>query len=155
MLIGGLDEENDNHVKYFENIQKKSAGYNIEVYKNISHKSLINWYKRSQIYIHASGYMEDEKKSPDKFEHFGITICEAMATGCVPFVYGAGGQKEIIDITGVGYSYKNYAELKRAMLDFLMLSKEDAYSLSCRSKESMSHFSLHMLEQNVLAISLE
>lgn len=155
VLIGGLDESNENHVEYFKEIQKKSTGHNIEVHKNISFESLQNWYGRSQIYIHASGYMENEESSPDKFEHFGMTICEAMASGCIPFVYGAGGQKEIVDITGVGYSYKNYAELKSSILDFLTLSKEDLFSLSFRSKESMSNFSLQMLEQKVLAINLE
>ena len=155
VLIGGLDEGNENHVGYFQEIQQKSAGNSIEVYKNIDFKSLQNWYGKSQIYIHASGYMENEENSPDKFEHFGMTICEAMAAGCIPFVYGAGGQKEIIDITGIGYSYKNYAELKSSILDFLMKSNEDTYSLSCRSKESMSKFSLHMLEQKVLAMDLK
>ena len=33
---------------------------------------------------------------PDRFEHFGIAVVEAMAAGAVPIVYGAAGPAEIV-----------------------------------------------------------
>ena len=36
------------------------------------------------------------QRHPERFEHFGITVVEAMAAGAVPLVFGAGGPAEIV-----------------------------------------------------------
>ena len=42
-------------------------------------------------------------------EHFGITIVEAMASGCVPVVHNSGGPREIVS-DGVGYRWNTISE---------------------------------------------
>jgi len=44
-------------------------------------------------------------------EHFGITTVEAMASGCVPIVYDAGGQREIVRNGIDGFLWKTFEEL--------------------------------------------
>jgi glycosyltransferase involved in cell wall biosynthesis len=44
-------------------------------------------------------------------EHFGITTVEAMAAGCVPLVYDAGGQAEIVAPGMDGYRWRTLPEL--------------------------------------------
>jgi glycosyltransferase involved in cell wall biosynthesis len=50
----------------------------------------------ASIYWHAAGFGEDQRRHPDRFEHFGIALVEAMAAGAAPVVYGAAGPAEIV-----------------------------------------------------------
>jgi glycosyltransferase involved in cell wall biosynthesis len=45
-------------------------------------------------------------------EHFGITIVEAMAAGCVPVVHNSGGAREIVT-NDVGYKWEAVADASR------------------------------------------
>lgn len=51
---------------------------------------------QSKIFWSATGFTIDPKAHPDKVEHFGITVVEAMASGCVPVVTGLGGHLETV-----------------------------------------------------------
>ena len=63
---------------------------------NVAADNLRQLYAKSKIYWHAAGFGEDLDKHPERAEHFGIAIVEAMAAGCVPVVFAGGGPKEII-----------------------------------------------------------
>ncbi|TMI59603.1 glycosyltransferase [Candidatus Bathyarchaeota archaeon] len=54
-------------------------------------------------------------------EHFGITIVEAMAAGCVPIVHDSGGPREIV-IDKVGFRWHNLAVAARLII---MLAEND------------------------------
>lgn len=66
---------------------------------------------RSKIFWSASGFGVDEDKSPDKVEHFGITLVEAMASRVFPIAFAAGGHKEIIENGKNGFLWKEKDEL--------------------------------------------
>ena len=55
----------------------------------------------------ASGCSENHKPEPEKFEHFGISIVEAMAAECVPVVIAKGGQPEIVQHGKNGLLWSN------------------------------------------------
>lgn len=94
VLIGGLLE---NDQDYFCKLNDQVAGYSIKLLPNLSFDKLKQYYGRAAIYWHANGFEEDEDINPQRFEHFGISIVEAMASGCVPIVFNGGGQKEIVE----------------------------------------------------------
>lgn len=54
-----------------------------------------------------------------RFEHFGISICEGLASGCVPIVHRSGGPLEIINNGEYGFSYLTPKEAAQA-IDKLM-----------------------------------
>jgi len=92
VLLGGLMKENS----YFKTLKKLAHGYPIKIMTNIDFKTLVNYYQKAKIYWHAAGYGENLDLYPEKAEHFGISILEAMVSGAVPLIYNAGGSSEII-----------------------------------------------------------
>ncbi len=106
VLAGGVDEDAKS---YFAKIKSKAKGLPIEFYPNAPRAKLLDLYAKAKIYWHAAGFGEDLSLYPERAEHFGITTLEAMASGCVPLVYPAGGQKEIVrdDINGLYWMTKN------------------------------------------------
>jgi glycosyltransferase involved in cell wall biosynthesis len=91
VLIGSIEDQ-----EYFDQVRKNSLHSPIEIYTDVSRESLINWFKKSKIYWHATGFGINELENPEKVEHFGITTVEAMAAGTVPVVINKGGQKEVL-----------------------------------------------------------
>lgn len=99
LIIGVKDKDKEKLNK----LKEMSKGYPIELMINISNQELWDQYSKAKIYWHATGYGEDLNKYPEKAEHFGISTVEAMGAGCVPVVFNAGGQKEIIEDNKNGY----------------------------------------------------
>jgi glycosyltransferase involved in cell wall biosynthesis len=92
VLIGSVEDKD-----YLEEIKTLAKGLEIEIKTEISRKQLLNWYRRSSIYWHATGFGVSDNKNPEKVEHFGISTVEAMSYGCAPVVIKKGGQKEILN----------------------------------------------------------
>lgn len=107
-LVGGLLESDR---EYFQRLEGQIAGFPIQLLSNIPFSELKKYYGQAKIYWHASGFGEDEEKTPELFEHFGISTVEAMAAGCVPIVFAGGGQKEIVDHGLSGFLWKTKEEL--------------------------------------------
>lgn len=116
VLAGGIDVGAD---KFLKDLKRKSENFPIEFAVNVDYKSLVEYYGRSKIFWTASGFGENEKKEPKKVEHFGITLPEAMAAGCMVFAYKAGGHKEIIVDSQNGYLWDSTASLIRKMVKAL------------------------------------
>src|SRR3989344_4375304 len=96
---------------YLNKLRKLAKGYPIDVLENPDLKSLRDLYGKSKIFWSAVGYGAIENKDPLKVEHFGISLVEAMAGGCVPIVYNAGGYKEIVADGINGYLWKKEKDL--------------------------------------------
>lgn len=109
-LCGGTHPESI-HQNYLSLCEKLAQGYPVKIHKNIELNDLILLYGEAKIFWHGAGMNEDEQLHPDKFEHFGITTVEAMASGCVPVVIGLAGQKEIVTHEETGLLWKTEDEL--------------------------------------------
>lgn len=108
VLAGGVEV---GVTDYLKNLEKLSEGYPVEIIKSPDFSVLKDLYGKAKIFWSASGYGEDEEKNPEKVEHFGITVVEAMATGAIPLVFDAGGHKEIIKDGVNGFVWDNNAQL--------------------------------------------
>jgi len=91
VLIGNVEDE-----EYAKKVHQAAKNLPIKIIHQCDRQSLINWFQRSSIYWHATGYRINEEEEPQKVEHFGITTVEAMAAGNVPIVIGKGGQQEVV-----------------------------------------------------------
>lgn len=71
----------------------------VEVIANAPKKELENILKRAKVYLHTM-----------TGEHFGISIVEAMAMGCIPIVHNSGGMSEFVPAR---YRYENLEDATR------------------------------------------
>ena len=63
------------------------------------------------MFWHGAGFGEDLQTHPDRFEHFGISVVEAMSAGAVPVVYEHGGPAAIVREAGCGEVFATTDEL--------------------------------------------
>jgi len=109
IIAGGLKTED---VPYFEKLKKRVKNHkSISLIPNLPFPDLLDLYKRSALYVHATGYEVNEDVHPELVEHLGITPLEAMSAGAITFCYKAGGPKELIKDGENGYLFSSFEEL--------------------------------------------
>jgi glycosyltransferase involved in cell wall biosynthesis len=101
------------HRTYLERCRRMAEGLPVHFHVDAPLAELKALYESAGIYWHATGYGERE---PIKYEHFGITVVEAMAAGCVPVVIGKGGIPEVVEHGESGFLWRTAAEWQRHTL---------------------------------------
>jgi len=77
----------------FKTIKKLDVTKRVKVLTNVPKQEMKNILNSAKLYLHTT-----------IDEHFGISIVEAMATGCIPIVHNSGGAKEYVP---TDYRYEN------------------------------------------------
>jgi glycosyltransferase involved in cell wall biosynthesis len=67
----------------------------------------------SSIYWHGAGFEVDPELFPERCEHFGISLVEAMGSRVIPVVVGNGGPDEIVQFGVNGFKYQSIEGLVR------------------------------------------
>ncbi len=137
ILTGGMREEDRTLVN---SLKKQAEGLPVKILENIDYKTLVELYNKASIYWHATGFGEDILQYPERTEHFGISVVEAMSTGCVPVVFAAGGLPEIVGDDNYGLTWKTVNELIERTDDLIKDSKLYDY-LSKQSRLRADNFS--------------
>jgi len=134
LCIGGERPESI-HQEYLRKVKQESQGYPIKILTNITVEKLVELYSESKIFWHAKGYNAGNK-NPEHTEHFGISTVEAMASGCIPMAFRAGGQLEIIEDNKNGFLWRDEDELIQKTVEILnnhdkaLLLSANAYNKS-------------------------
>jgi O-antigen biosynthesis protein len=109
-LVGTLHSHPD-HMRHYGDLHRRAEGLPVHFHANASPDVLSDLLARATFYWHATGYDIDENLTPEKCEHFGISVVEAMATGSIPFVVSNGGPAEIVREHDTGFHYTTLDEL--------------------------------------------
>lgn len=109
-LVGSV-EPGGVHSDFVHQLQKQADGYPVFFHHDISHAELEEYYRRSMVFWHAAGFGINEEKYPQKVEHFGMSVIEAMAHGTIPVVTNKGGLKETVVDTQNGFLFSTLEEL--------------------------------------------
>lgn len=127
-LVGARHREHSRHIVYFDKLQRLCEGHPIDIKTDLPFIELLEYYRKASIYWHAAGWGERVYAYPERFEHFGMTTCEAMACGCVPVVFDGAGQREIVTDDDTGYLFKDYAMLAQRMRALTAAYEERSFS---------------------------
>jgi alpha-1,2-mannosyltransferase len=92
-IIIGRKQEHDT---YYQKI-KKSKPSNLILATDLSTAEMSSLLSKARLYLHTM-----------IGEHFGISVVEAMASGCIPIVHNSGGTREVIG--NFGYIYNDLDE---------------------------------------------
>ena len=136
ILAGGVEIGAGNKVK---ELRKLAEGYPVELYESPDFKILKKLYGEAKIFWSAAGFGQDEAVNPEKMEHFGITVVEAMSAGAVPVIYNAGGYKEIVEDGINGYLWRTEDEL-------LLKTQEAIQNRSDLSKKATAESKIYSYE---------
>ena len=90
---------------------KRSGAPNVELRPDVPFSELRELYARAKVYLHVM-----------VAEHFGISVVEGMASGCVPVVHKSGGPwLDIVDHGRYGFGFRTVEEaasvIKRLLAD--------------------------------------
>ncbi len=138
LCVGGERPEKI-HQDYISQVQQEAEGYPIKLLLDTSLTDLAKLYSETKVFWHAKGYGVDEKH-PEFTEHFGISTVEAMFSGCIPIVFKAGGQLEIVQDEYNGFLWRNEQELIQKTAEILR-NYPVALSIAQNAHESSLRFS--------------
>jgi glycosyltransferase involved in cell wall biosynthesis len=116
LILAGGDKEGK---KLVRQLREKSKGYPIEIKTNLSFSALSQIYSQAKIFWAAAGFGFNQRKQPERVEHFGIAVVEAMAAGCVPVITQIGGHAEIVVSGQNGLLWNNQQDLKDKTLELI------------------------------------
>ncbi|HRB04498.1 MAG TPA: glycosyltransferase family 4 protein [Ilumatobacteraceae bacterium] len=107
-LVGGADGSSR---EYALAVRREAVGHPVGVHFNAPRSLVHDTLAAAGIFWHGGGFGEDPDEHPERFEHFGIAVVEAMAAGAVPVVFGAAGPAEIVRHGIDGYHWHTPDEL--------------------------------------------
>lgn len=136
VLAGSLQDK-----VYFERLKQEASRIDIKFYPDISRGELIKLYGEASIFWHAMGFGQS---NPKDFEHFGISVVEAMASGAVPLIFKGGGLPEIVADKESGFLWQTIDDLTEQTLELVrlpeLMNKVSLQAIVRAQKFSKSHF---------------
>lgn len=111
-IYGGLST-NIVDQEFFQAVKACEVPQKITVGANVGRDVIESAMENAHYYIHAAGLGVNSAVNPHQCEHFGITVVEAMANGCIPIVYSVGGPADIVRKAGVGFTFSSENELEQ------------------------------------------
>ena len=134
ILAGGVEVGAD---KLLSEIETKIKGKSsIEIIKSPSFTDLTALYAKAKFFWTASGFGVDEMINPSKVEHFGISLVEAISSGCISFAFKSGGHKEIISHGKNGFLWTSIDELVELTKTAVKNENQSGYISQAAIKDS-------------------
>jgi len=121
----------------------------VKVWKGVPWRTVVQVLSHAKIYIHSKGWGKLSTGAPSSPEHFGITIAEAMACGCVPIVPNVGGPLEIVGPSEEwGFTFKDVDEL-RVKIELLLSNPSEWTYWHERALQRVQDFDVKNVEKKV------
>lgn len=152
-LAGNLHRGRLVDLEYFADVERLAEGYPVKLLVDLDLAQLVEEYRRASIFWHAAGWGESERRQPEKFEHFGMTTCEAMASGCIPVVIAKAGQLEIVEHGETGFLFTRADELAAITKRLIDGYGEPwTHEIMARAAASVERFAVPRFEERLLEI---
>ena len=148
VLAGAPDD-----AAYVERVRQAAEGLSVELRLGASREELLDLYSRASLFWHAAGYGQDERRHPERLEHFGIATAEAMAHGAVPLVFPAGGSAELVENGVTGRWWRTPAELA-ARTSALIADEPERERLATGARAAAERYSTERFRNEIRTLVL-
>jgi glycosyltransferase involved in cell wall biosynthesis len=145
-LAGAIYQGQTRYAMYDRCVQL-AEGLSVKFYPNASREEIGRLYSQSACYWHGAGLGADPATEPEKFEHFGITVVEAMAAGCLPLVVANGGPAEVVTSGYNGWTFKTPQELVELTSRLPALPESQLEAMRTRSRERSTAFTTQLFQE--------
>ena len=135
-LVGSLPPDPACH-KYLLRLRRQAEGLPVFFHINAAAPDLAQLYASASLYWHLAGYGVEQALTPHRCEHFGGTVVEAMAAGCIPLVVNRGGPAEIVGEGEAGLVFEDLDKLV-ALSDRLLSLPAEAPELETRRQAAVT-----------------
>lgn len=149
--LAGSCGDDEASQRYLEELRASVRGLPVYFHINTPYDDLKRHYNEATLFWHAAGYGVDERKHPERAEHFGMSTLEAMSARCVPVVINRGGQKEIVSHGESGYLWNTIDELVNYSLE-LIGNPSLLSSMQAKAREEFSRFDRGKFSDKLLAL---
>jgi alpha-1,2-mannosyltransferase len=135
-VIAGLLDSEDTLNSLLRLTKKLGVAERVKILPNVKRDHLRQLLLDSKIYLH-----------PKENEHFGISIVEGMASGCVPVVHDSGGAKEFVPENLRYNSIEEAAEILKRTVDNWTPNQAEDFSKQAErfSERNFSTRFIHLL----------
>lgn len=144
IIVGVADQYSSETIKnLLKDIQRCGVENRVVLLFNVSHSALID------LLVHAKAYLHTVP-----FEHFGISIIEAMAAGCVPIVHKSGGPW--LDILNQqqgenGFAYGTVEEAAQA-IDLIISDENLCRTISSNAQKRSLNYDVSIFQKKLNAL---
>lgn len=149
-LAGSVAPDGDAR-NFCQAVHERARGLPVVLHPNATADEIKDLYTSSSCYWHATGYGVSEQFFPERFEHFGISVIEAMSAGTVPLVFAAGGPADNVTDAETGFHWSAIPELVSKTLSFLKLDDDEANVMRERAIKEARRFGAAAFEARLSA----
>jgi len=147
-LVGGCSEADRG---YLDEVRAAAEGLPVVFHVDAPGAELAGLYGRASIFWHATGLGEDAEADPNRMEHFGISIVEAMSAGAVPVVLGVAGPAEVVEPGVSGRHFTDLTDLVAQTVE-LIGDPTELSRLSTGAVERAQYFGLEAFAERLDAL---
>lgn len=148
-LVGGVDDSHES-ADIIERLKRAAGDMPVILHINADRSELMSLYRASKIYWHAAGFEVDDRREPDRVEHFGMAVAEAMSYGCIPLAVNRGGLREIIEHGLNGFLWESLDDLVE--MTSKLMAGGVAPITSARACERSLEFSRKKFRERILGV---
>ena len=154
LRLAGHQSQRDIDLDYTDELRRRAQGHPIEFAIDAPFTDLQRFYAEAQVYWHAAGFGERMQRDPIKFEHFGISVVEAMANQAVPVVLNQGGPPEVVRDGHDGFLWSSTAELRERTWR-LVRDRELRVGMAKRAGHASQRFNTSAFRERLNALVTE
>jgi GT2 family glycosyltransferase/glycosyltransferase involved in cell wall biosynthesis len=147
-VLGPVREDRD----YFNNLLRRARGLPVFFHLSVTPERLNELYGEATIYWHATGINDDVGAHPERFEHFGISILEAMSAGAIPVVLNHGNPGVLVQDGETGFLGADRDELLTATLAALNLEPGERRRVQQNARAKAATFAPEQFRARLLEL---
>ncbi len=145
VIIGKADQYSSTTIRNLkEQINKQNVENRVKLLTNIPIGELQHMLSMAKVYLHIMPY-----------DHFGISVVEAMAAGCVPVVHRSGGPwRDILAEQDGNYGFSfNTAEEAGSIIESLVTDEDLRSEVASRAWNRARRFDKTIFEREIVEVA--